>query len=171
MILNPKTLNCVDAPESQYQPNGVDLRVDAIWQLAEDAVFTMSENKDDKISTQVKDNTEQLDWEWDDKGHYILLSPGKYYLFDSIEWVDVPENASGKIIHRSSSNRASMRIESGWYDSGYKGFVGGSITVNVPIKLYRGTRIAQIIMWESDSNGNYNGQWQGSNTLGEQVNN
>lgn len=142
------------------------MRVDTVMILADDAVFTMSEHAEDKISKQINNNAETLEWDYDEKGHYVLLAPGNYYLFDSVEYVEVPDTAAGKLIHRSSANRASMRIESGVYDSGFKGHVGGSITVVVPMKLYRGTRVAQLVMWSADSNGEYNGQWQDKNSVG-----
>lgn len=172
MIINPKKANFIKgAEESQFQPNGVDLRVGKVFKLAEDAVFTMSEHPEDKISKQIALNLEELYWLEDDKGEYTILTPGSYYLFDSLESVVIPSNASGKVQHRSSANRASMRVESGWYDAGFEGAVGGSIVVMTPIKLYKGTRIAQMILWESDSHGEYNGQWQGTTTSGEKVTN
>lgn len=88
------------------------------------------------------------------------LKKGSVYEFTSSFEVVVPANMGGSVIGRSTFNRAGILIRSSWFDSGFKGTLGGTIYCFNDCILTKGTRIGQFIMHEASSAKLYDGQYQ-----------
>ena len=91
------------------QPNAIDITADKIFKVNETNTFSFSSegktyrNREEIINPSV--------WKLE-KGIYDIVS--NYY-------VELPPNVAGYLITRSTLNRNGVFIQSGLYDSGYKG--------------------------------------------------
>lgn len=141
--------------ETQFQQHCIETTCDKLFQIH--GPITIGEGfkqfpKFDEMETQR-----------DEKGEYWMLRPNMAYNFESNVSVEVAVDECFFLIQRSSFNRVGIRITSGLYDSGYKGGVNGVIyTSQNPLKLYKGTRIAQILLHSAETFKLYDGQYQGA---------
>jgi deoxycytidine triphosphate deaminase len=77
--------------------------------------------------------------------------------------VTIGDGEAGWVITRSTLNRNGVFITSGLYDSGYSGVMAGAMHVTTgPIKIRRGTRVAQFLLFKSESIGKYTGSYGAS---------
>lgn len=124
------------------QPNALDFTVDAFYLIGEDT-FKISET-DKTMRAQAKLETVE--------GKY-LLTKGCYDAMSDF-YVSVPEGIAAYLITRSTFNRNGVFIQSGLYDSGFKGNCGfvvynmGGVTEIAPH-----TRIGQLIFVKSEDSG------------------
>lgn len=94
----------------------------------------------------------------DDNGFWVL-SRGAYE-FTSPHYVTVPAGYCGYLITRSSFNRNGIFIISGLYDSGFEGYVGGTIyNFGGRIKMKQLTRLCQLVMASAETLKMYDGQY------------
>jgi deoxycytidine triphosphate deaminase len=157
MIINPQYLisnEIITFPETininkHLQQNGIDIDCIELTELT--GTLNISEkHKESVTSAPVSLN--------DDVWH---LKKGSVYEFNSSFEVSVPSNMGGSVIGRSTFNRAGILIRSSWFDSGFKGTLGGTIYCSNDCMLTKGTRIGQFIMHEAASAKLYDGQYQG----------
>lgn len=90
-----------------------------------------------------------------------MLHPGTYSLtFDQGCCLD---NKHGAFIrHRSSILRSGGIITSGVYDPGFQvDEMGAVLIVTVPFTIELGARVAQIVLFETETSQEYDGQFQG----------
>lgn len=134
---------------NQVQPNAIDLKVDRIFAI-NDGTFRIDENeKKHRGSKELKAT----------HGGYWLLKPGTYEILMEGEITIGPDEA-GWVITRSTLNRNGLFITSGLYDSGYQGVMAGALHVNVGEALIaRGTRVAQFLLFKSESLSSYDGDY------------
>ncbi len=131
-----------DFKQKCIQPNALDFTVDSVYIIGDD-VFTISE-AGKTMRTQVKLETFE--------GNFVLAQ-GCYDAMSDF-YVNVPEGVAAHLITRSTFNRNGVFIQSGLYDSGFKGNCGfviyniGGSTVITP-----GTRIGQLIFTTSEDSG------------------
>ena len=127
------------------QPNAVDIRVSEVFAFTSHS-FTLNED----VTIHRKQALLP--------GPCWHLTTGRYQ-FATEHYVEVPEGVAGLIIPRSSLNRNGIIVTSGLWDSGFKGYLGG--TIHVPegcvFELTANTRIGQFITWSSQSQGTYAG--------------
>jgi deoxycytidine triphosphate deaminase len=93
---------------------------------------------------------------------YWQLEPGTYSIeFD--QGIELGENDTAFIIHRSSLGRMGAQIYSGVFDPGFKtSTMGAILRVSIPMIIYTHARVAQVIVFENQKVSElYNGQWQG----------
>ena len=92
------------------------------------------------------------------------IKPGGY-LVKYNEVVEVPLNAVGLVLPRSSLMRSGATVCSAVWDPGYKGRGVGLFLVFANITLYQDARIAQIIFIETKTKTTegYSGQYQNEN--------
>lgn len=177
MIISPKVIRekgiiyCNSKPFSrdQFQPNGIDVRVDTIQRIGNkinNSVFSI--NVDD-VKEKVPLSTLSLDRKYpfhsEEKPSFELKKFCPYCV-ECFESVVVPENTIAMIYGRSTLNRSGILIRSSVYDSGF-------ICEKIGFTLYpwndcvieRGSRIAQIIFVAAESDFLYNGQYQGKYLL------
>ena len=96
-------------------------------------------------------------------GKFIFkLEPGTYSLTFE-QGCKLPNTMTAFIRHRSSILRCGGIITSGVFDPGFEVDEMGAILIATqPIIIERGSRVAQIIMFENNEAEAYSGQWAGA---------
>jgi len=137
--------------EGDSQPNAVDLRVDKIYKMNDEAVFEISNEHKKHRGTKYELNP--------DRQGYFFLEPGHYeVVMENI--IHVGEGEAGWVITRSTLNRNGLFITSGLYDSGYHGAMAGVLHVMVgPARIKKGTRIGQYLSFDAESLALYDGDY------------
>lgn len=140
--------------EDQFQQHCVEATCDRVFDIQGDV--TIGEG----FKTMPKFVPMEL--KSDEKGEYWELEANHAYNFESNVTTKVAPGECFWLVHRSSFNRAGIRIFSALYDSGYEGGTNGVIyTSQNKLKLYKGTRIAQVLILTAETMKLYQGQWQG----------
>ena len=135
------------------QQQGVDVRIKDISIVDYDSVGIIPKEGKTKIP-----KTKKID----PKNNIYELQPG-YYELTFEEGCNIPENATLHFKTRSSLVRCGSQIFSGQFDAGFTtSNMGAFLYCMMPIKIYKGARVAQAIIFQSNNVKNlYNGQWQG----------
>lgn len=141
--------------ESDIQPNGVDFRIDRIFELAEEP-FVISD--DSKTHRQSKEITP------DDDG-FFRLQPGRQYDIISNLSIDLAGATSymSLIQGRSTFTRNGFILASGVYDTGFRGTIGTVLHTPMSFKLHkieRGVALGQVVTFHAETITSYNGQYQ-----------
>lgn len=132
------------------QPNGVDLRLKKVFKILPN-VFEIDAENNKKHR-----GVEEI---LPDENGFWFLEPGEYEV-TCMETVKVGQDEMGLIVTRSSINRNSCYLFSCVFDSGYSGECAMRFQVNVaPIKIQRGTRIAQYVTYTAESAHQYHGSY------------
>ncbi len=156
IIIDPEDGEC------QLQQNGIDLRLDSVSVVKRGAssIFTRYKLHDkqcvyEEVPLQGVDmNMEPL------PVMLYTLQAGRQHAMDFMEEIDVPENMSAYLFVRSSINRYSGSFLTGYWDSGFRGRLGGIYRPSVNTYIDRGCRVAQVVFFRSDSARLYDGQYQ-----------
>lgn len=135
--------------EGDCQPNAVDLRLDKVFRILPNVFELTNETKKHRGSEEV----------FPDEEGFFNLEVGSYeVVMENI--IKVGTNEAGWTITRSTLNRNGIFITSGLYDAGYNGVMAGCMHVNVgPMKVKKGTRVAQYLSFDSESLHEYNGSY------------
>jgi deoxycytidine triphosphate deaminase len=167
MILGPKKLLelvkkeklVVDLAQRELtnpEGAGFDLRLGEVYKISGKAFLGLEERHTPEIKL-VKAYKEG-------KVSSIKIKPGDFYLFKTIESVNMPQNLTASITPRSTTYRSGLMIRGGNVPPGYCGGLTmglvneGSVTVEIEM----GARIVHIQFGEVSGGGNmYRGQWQG----------
>ena len=159
MFINPKTaiekgwIKFPDwmTPEQQQkciQPNALDITADKIFLLDSFSEAMISE--DGKVSRKIKP--------LDPVNGFWLLDHQQVFDVMSDFYVEIPEGVAAELTIRSTLNRAGLALNSGIWDSGFKGNIGAIIhNRSGQCKLAPHTRMCQIKFIASDSNSLYSG--------------
>jgi len=139
-----------DLRPAQVQPNGVDLRLGAVFE----------QTTPGRIGRDSKSIGDRQEIEPDD-GVY-RLSPGGYVV-QYADRVRIPEGHVGFLYPRSSLLRNSCMLDTAVWDAGYEGRGEGLLEVHHEIELERDARIAQLVLAEANHEAEYNGSYQGEN--------
>lgn len=132
------------------QPNGVDLRLAKVLRIKPTMFVIDAEN-----NKTLRETEEILP----DEDGFWTLEPGVYEV-SCMETVKVGHNEMGLVINRSTYNRSGVVIRGSVFDDGYHGAIALSMYVNVaPIKIQKGTRIAQYVTFAAESACKYNGSY------------
>lgn len=150
--------------EDQVQPNGVDIQITQIFEFKPnlatevDKIMFGQNVKHNLYTVERKpqqlynpDVTKPQDPWWD-------LEPG-VYCFETNHHVFIPKGYCAFLIQRSSLARNGVTIQSGLYDSGYTGFIGGQLITRFKLQLQYNTRIAQMVAIPSTTTHLYDGQY------------
>jgi deoxycytidine triphosphate deaminase len=137
--------------ETQLQPNGVDLTLDAVFE----------QTTTGRISRDGKEigARRELTPDGDD---VFALAPGGYVVRYA-ETIGIPEAHVGFLYPRSSLLRNSCMLNTAVWDAGYEGKGEGLLEVHHDIELERGARVAQLVLAEADHEDTYDGSYQGEN--------
>lgn len=122
------------ADESQYQPSSVDLTLDDEYILYEENQIIDVKKESNTIKKKMKNS--------------LLIQPNSFLLASTKEKISVPNNISAWVQGKSSIGRLGLIVETaGWIDSGFLGQITLELynTNNVPIKIYPGMSICQVI--------------------------
>ncbi len=136
--------------DSQLQPNGVDLTLDAVFEQC-------SPGRIERGGKTVGDRRE-IDA---DDGLYTLDAGG--YVVRYGEKISIPEDHIGFLYPRSSLLRNSCMLNTAVWDAGYEGRGEGLLQVHHEITLERGARIAQLVLASAEHVGAYDGSYQQEN--------
>jgi dUTP pyrophosphatase len=120
--------------ETQTQIAGFDLTVKEIMQLEYGGVLDFDNSKRQIPKHKLLEKTDDI---WS-------LKPGGY-LVRYNEIIEVPNDAVGILLPRSSLMRCGATIFSAVWDPGYKGRGVGLMVSYAEIKIHQNTRIAQIM--------------------------
>ena len=100
----------------------------------------------------------------------VQIHPGEFYLFKTIETVNIPEDITVNIKPRTTTFRSGIYIRSGNVAPGYSGELTFAVKNEGPsiVRIEIGARIvhAQFYRVEGSSN-TYRGQWQGGRVTTE----
>ena len=145
MILN------LEDPECQLQQNGIDLRLSSACEIDGLARFSLHKKSDEKPRF----------WPMEpNKDGFFSFAPKRFYSVDFMEYINpIPVEMSASIIVRSSINRYSGMITTGWWDAGFEGRLGAVFRPDLFTEIQRGVRMCQIIFFPSDSARLYQGQY------------
>jgi deoxycytidine triphosphate deaminase len=135
--------------EGDCQPNAVDLRLDKIFRILPNLFEITNETKKHRGSEEI----------FPDDNGFFNLEVGSYeVVMENI--IKVGKDEAGWTITRSTLNRNGVFITSGLYDAGYNGVMAGCMHVNVgPMRVKKGTRVAQYLSFDSESLHEYNGSY------------
>jgi dUTP pyrophosphatase len=138
--------------DTQVQPNGVDLTLDAIYEQ-------------DRRGRIVRGDTHigsrrEVYFESVEGREQVYLGTGGYVV-QYAETVHIPEGHVGFIYPRSSLMRNSCMLNTAVWDAGYEGKGEGLLQVHHFIEVERGARIAQLVLAEANHEGTYDGSYQG----------
>jgi deoxycytidine triphosphate deaminase len=145
------TVKYVEGAEAdQIQSNGVDLKIDKLFKI-------VGSGKIFKSSVVLPD---YMEISTNDRGIYSLDKG--VYIFQIKEKINVPLDAVGFCLPRSSLVRSGAYIGAALWDSGYVGFSRILLKVDNPLLIERGARIAQFILIKSRKKvkTGYNGRYQ-----------
>jgi deoxycytidine triphosphate deaminase len=137
-----------DVDPEQVQPNGVDLRLDAVYE----------QTGTGRVGTDGKTVGERREREPED-GRY-RLEPGGYVVRYA-DTVRIPEGHVGFLYPRSSLLRNSCMLNTAVWDAGYEGRGEGLLQVHHAVELEVGARVAQLVLAEADHADTYDGSYQG----------
>ena len=151
MFINPKIAVqngwIQNVQDTWIQPNAVDISADRLFKMNLDSTFYIdTSNKSHRDREEVISNQDGV-WE---------LTPGSYDFVSDV-YVDMPEGTVGWVRVRSSFNRNGVNVGSGFYDSGYRGPICGTLYVTGITKMKQGTPVGQFIFANSESEGLYEG--------------
>ena len=137
-----------DLRESQVQPNGVDLTLEAVFeQVTPGSIERGGKSIGDRDALEPTD------------GSY-RLSPGGYVVRYG-ERITIPDDHVGFLYPRSSLLRNSCMVDTAVWDAGYEGRGEGLLEVYHDVRLERGARIAQLVLAEAAHEDRYDGSYQG----------
>lgn len=146
--------------EEQIQQVSIDLRLDTI-----DGLITQPMIFKEKTVLPLYESIEITTGSFNGKERELyVLSPG-YYRVTFMEGIELPPNKAARISQRSSLLRSGTMIQSSLYDPNFKTEkMGAFMLVSIPIEIERGTRIASIVIYETEPVPEillYKGQYQG----------
>lgn len=144
------TSTLTNIQEGDVQPNAVDLRLGKVLRIGEGPFEITDDYKVHRAGS--------TEMEVDQHGMWVL-QPGRYeVVMDNI--ITIGEGESGFVITRSTLNRNGVYLTSGLYDSGYHGPMAAVMHVHCGVmKIAKGTRIGQMVMFESETSHLYDGTY------------
>lgn len=156
-ITHPTLKTIADWENSNcLNPNAIDFTIDQLFIVDSSTTAIITEE-----TRQFRDVVEVPieDGKWEiNKGVYDGMSTFR---------VNVPENVACLLFNRSTFNRCGVHLNSGLYDTGFKGNIGFTLTNRSGTLITSpGTRVGQIAFVASESVGHYAGIYNGG-TEGE----
>ena len=142
--------------DEQVQPNGVDLRLDVVFEQLEPGRVAVDGKE---IGERIARPLEELERAKPET--YYLPRGG--YVVRYAERIRIPEGHVGFVYPRSSLMRNSCMLNTAVWDAGYEGRGEALLQVHQDVELERGARIAQIVFARADHETTYDGSYQGEN--------
>ncbi|MCB1712068.1 MAG: hypothetical protein KDH96_06225 [Candidatus Riesia sp.] len=148
-------------PEKYIQQNGIDVPVSRMFWLDEFSAGLLSDEKRIYKSTEEifpKHTLKTRDTSC--KNCYKVDSQHVYDWCSDFELM-LPDDVCALVIVRSSLNRIGGTINTGNYDSGFQGLIGGTLTSRAgTIFIQQYSRIAQVMFYKTSSDKLYTGIYQ-----------
>lgn len=168
MIIGPKKLlnlvkkiklveNLAERELTNPEGAGFDLRLGEIYEISGGRAFLgETERETPKLKLLKKyQNGKVIDFK---------IKPGKYYLFTTMESVNLPNDLTINFKPRTTTFRSGLLVRSGNVAPGYHGKLTFAAVNSgpLPITIELGARIIHAQFYKVDGGGNlYRGQWQG----------
>lgn len=175
MILSPKQAikegwinipSNVQDVDRYIQQNGIDIPIDKLYLINNGDDSILSENvRTYKGLIEILPTSTASHW----TGESTLVNTEQCFkIINNLvyDWcsnfeLKLPDDVCALIIVRSSLNRAGGTINTGNYDSGFQGLIGGTLTSRAgAIYIQHYTRIAQVMFYQATSAKMYNGVYQ-----------
>jgi len=135
--------------DGDSQPNAIDLRLGKVFAINNNLFELSEEGKKHRGTTEI---------ESDQDGWYYLQEGTYEVVMENI--VTVGADEAGWVVTRSTLNRNGVFITSGLYDSGYYGVMAGAMHVRGgPLRIKKGTRVAQFLLFKAEALTLYNGSY------------
>lgn len=149
-IIGKSTKSCITNIHNEcVQPNAVDLKILKLYEF-DSTAFVLSNN------IQHIPQTEMVPM-----NNFFTCCKGCAYGIVFDHQIKIGDDEAGFIITRSSLNRNGIFVQSGLYDSGFNNYVGGTMYCFNDCQIEVGSRIAQFVLFKSESLSLYRGQYQG----------
>ncbi len=149
-----------DIEGDQVQPNGVDLRLGAVFeQVGPGRVATDGKAVGERCEIDPVVAAETDGDETDDETAVYRLDPGGYVV-QYADVVRIPEGHVGFLYPRSSLLRNSCMLDTAVWDAGYEGQGEGLLEVYHTVELEPGARVAQLVLAEAAHADTYHGDYQ-----------
>lgn len=143
-LIRQKKLQIFPFEESHVQPGSYDLRLGNNFRI-----FKNTGRPFLNVKEPVKDFMEMVTVEKDEP---MVVHPGGFLLSETTEYFEFPDNLIGRLEGRSSLGRLGIQIHatSAFFEPGFKGTASLNISnlSNIPIALYPGMMIAQMVFEE-----------------------
>jgi len=92
----------------------------------------------------------------------IVVPAMTFVLAHTQEYIHVPPDKAGLMLLRSSMGRSGwLHAFAGWVDPGFEGQLVFELFTPMRNRLVAGTRVAQLILFETDGVAQYDGKYQG----------
>ncbi|MFA5933522.1 MAG: hypothetical protein WCV81_04570 [Microgenomates group bacterium] len=165
--------NLGDRDMSNPEGVGLDLRLGAIHKIIKGGAFIEADGKAGQgkrkgvVTELIAEYKEGSDTQKD-----VLIKPGKYYLVQTLETVNTPQDLMPMIYPRSSLFRAGLLLLNSKTDPGYKGklTMGLKNLSDFPVRLQMGARICNMVFYKIEGKTvNYRGQHQGGRVTPQKV--
>ncbi|MFA5108818.1 MAG: deoxyuridine 5'-triphosphate nucleotidohydrolase [Candidatus Micrarchaeia archaeon] len=143
--------------QGQYQPAGVDLSLQSVWEFETDGEID-GDNSKRRLA-----KAKQILWD-DEKP--IKLKAGAYKIVFN-EIVSIPPDAAAIARSRSSVLRCGASVQTAVWDPGYKGRSEALLVVSNPhgLLVHKNAKVAQLVFirLEKKAASTYSGKYQGEN--------
>lgn len=135
---------------------GFDLRLGAVYKISGKGFLGVTER-------QTPDSTLVVEYK-EGKNNKIVFKPGDFYLVQTIESFNMPQNLTANFKPRTTTFRSGLFLRTGNVAPGYKGPVAFGMKNEGPstVTIEMGARFVHVQFEEVKSGGSmYRGQWQG----------
>lgn len=165
MVLGPKKLlqlvktkklveNLSERELTNPEGAGFDLRLGEVYKISGKAFLGETHRQTPDINLVKKFG----------KDKSIKVKPGEFFLFKTIEKINLPVDLSATILPRTTTFRSGLFLRTGPIQPGYQGELTFGLKNEGPIvvEIEMGARFAHVIFSEIKGSGSaYRGQWQG----------
>ncbi|MEN9407914.1 MAG: putative deoxycytidine deaminase [Candidatus Parcubacteria bacterium] len=167
MILGPQLLlklvkekklveNLAERELTNPEGAGFDLRLGAVYKIKGKGFLGVTERQTPESELVVSYDPK--------KKNKIVFKPGDFYLVQTIESFNMPQNLTANFKPRTTTFRSGLVLRTGNVAPGYKGQVSFAMTNEGPceVTLEMGARFCHVQFEEVRGGGSmYRGQWQG----------
>lgn len=167
MILGPKILlklvkekklveNLSERELTNPEGAGFDLRLGAVYKIKGKGFLGIEERQTPESFLVAEYNVK--------KKSKIVFKPGDFYLVQTIESFNLPENLTANFKPRTTTFRSGLFLRTGNVAPGYKGQVAFGMKNEGPsvVEIELGSRFVHVQFEEVKGGGSsYRGQWQG----------
>ncbi|WP_457615331.1 dCTP deaminase [Methanopyrus sp.] len=136
--------------EDQYQPAGIDLKLDRVFRLEGQGALLEG---DDKRLPEYR--------EVEAEGDVFELEPNVPYILELAPELEIPEDTAVLFLPRSTLLRSGVSVHTALGDPGFRGKIR-VLTVNhhtVPYRIARGERVVQAVFLRAEGAGRYEGDY------------
>lgn len=152
---------------------GLDLRIGAIHKIVKGGAFIETDGpaglgKRKGVQTELIAEYKEGSKTQKD----VLIRPGKYYLVQTLEIVNTPQDLMPMIYPRSSLFRAGLLLLNSKTDPGYKGTLtmGLKNLSDFPVRLQMGARVCNMVFYKIEGKTvGYRGQHQGGRVTPQKI--